>query len=298
MVLLSRSDKAKPQSPFKRIYTAARQGRNDWLPVFLPWNARPDRNAAWYEAQQRDVLARTGSPDDLAEQYPATDTEALAPRMLDKRIPAMWLQQCFVEQATPSPLPEEAPAIPGLSVFAEPQPGHRYVIGADPAEGNPTSDDSALCVLDHESGEQRAELAGKFEPSVFAHYLHQLALWFNRAGVLVERNNHGHAVLLWLREYGTSVQSLSGHDRKPGWLSSTLGKTQLYDQCANAFKNAEITLHSFATFSQLASVEGRTLRAPDGEHDDRADAFALACAARMARKQVFWMCWGGEVFRY
>jgi hypothetical protein len=33
MVLLSRPDKAKPQSPFKRIYTAARQGQNDWLPV-------------------------------------------------------------------------------------------------------------------------------------------------------------------------------------------------------------------------------------------------------------------------
>jgi hypothetical protein len=29
-----------------------------------------------------------------------------------------------------------------------PEPGHKYVSGADPAEGNPTRDDSALCVLD------------------------------------------------------------------------------------------------------------------------------------------------------
>jgi hypothetical protein len=195
-------------------------------------------------------------------------------------------------------LPADAPAIPALNVFALPQPGHRYVLGADPAEGNPTSDDSALCVLDLDTGQQMAELAGRFEPSVFAYYAQQLATWFHRAGVLVERNNHGHAVLLWLRDNGAGVRSLPGHDSKPGWLSSTLGKTQLYDKCADACKNAEVTLHSFATYTQLASIDGSTLRAPAGEHDDRADAFALACAARALPKRQFWMRFDGEVFRF
>jgi hypothetical protein len=298
MVLLSRSDKTKPNSPFKRMYTAARQQQTDWLPVFLPWQARPDRDQAWYEAQRHDVLARTGSLDDLAEQYPATAAEALAPRTLDKRIPAVWLQQCFTEQAPLALLPPDAPALAGLQVFALPQPGHKYVIGADPAEGNPTSDDSALCVLDADTGQQAAELAGKVEPSVFADYAYQLALWFNKAGILVERNNHGHAVLLWLRDNGRGVQALPGSDEKPGWLSSTLGKTQLYDKCANACKNAEVTVHAFATYHQLASIDGSTLRAPDGQYDDRADAFALACVARTLRKREFWMRWGGEVFYY
>ena len=197
---------------------AARQGQNDWLPVFLPWQARPDRDAAWYEAQRHDVLARTGATDDLAEQYPATDAEALAPRMLDKRIPAIWLQQCYREFGPSTSLPEDAPAIPGLQVYFDPEPGCMYVIGADPAEGNPTSDDSALCVLDADSGIQAAELAGKFEPSVFANYALQLARWYNQAGILVERNNHGHAVLLWLREHGQGLQPLHGPDDKPGWL--------------------------------------------------------------------------------
>jgi hypothetical protein len=297
MVLLSRADKSRPQSPFKRIYAAARQGQNDWLPIFLPWQARPDRDADWYEAQRRDVLTRTGSTDDLAEQYPATDTEALAPRMFDKRIAAAWLQQCFTER-TPLGLPRGAPAIPALTLFALPELGHQYVLGADPAEGNPTSDDSALCVLDKDTGHQVAELAGKFEPSAFANYAYQLALWFNNAGILVERNNHGHAVLLWLRDNARGVQALSGHDGKPGWLSSTLGKTQLYDKCADGCKNAEVTLHSFATYTQLASIDGSTLRAPEGQPDDRADAFALACAARMTRKLQFWLRCGGEVFRF
>src|SRR5262249_27003467 len=156
-------------------------------------------------SQRLDVLARTGSTDDLTEQYPATDAEALAPRMLDKRIPAAWLQECFEEEPPLAMLPPEAPAIPGLRWFALPEPGHKYVIGADPAQGNPTSADSALCVLDVDFGEQVAELAGKFEPAVFASYAKQLAMWFQKAGILVERNNHGHAVLLWLRDNGRGV---------------------------------------------------------------------------------------------
>jgi hypothetical protein len=161
------------------------------------------------------------------------------------------------------------------------------------------TDDSALCVLDVNSGAQVAELAGKFEPSVFASYAYQLAVWFYKAGILVERNNHGHAVLLWIRACGSDVRALHGHDDKPGWLSSTLGKTQLYDTCADAFKNAEVTVHSFATYSQLASIDGSALRAPAGEHDDRADAFALACVARtMPRKRRFWMRIDGQTIYF
>jgi hypothetical protein len=112
----------------------------------------------------------------------------------------------------------------------------------------------------------------------------------------VERNNHGHAVLLWLRAHGMGIHRLPGHDGKEGWLSSALGKTQLYDTCADAFKNAEVTLHSFATFTQLASIDGSTLRALEGQHDDRADAFALACVARTVRKKVAWIRYGGVVY--
>jgi hypothetical protein len=220
--------------------------------------------------------------DDLHEQYPATDAEALAPRSLDKRIPAVWLQQCHVEAA---PLDVAgAPAIPGLIVYAAPITGRKYVIGADPAEGNPTSDDSALTVLDVQTGKEVAMLAGKLEPSTFASYAYSVARFFNQAAILCERNNHGHAVLLWLREFGHGVCLLLGHDHGEGWLSSTLGKTSLYDHCADALNNNEVKVHSFSTFMQLSSIEGSTLRAPEGQHDDRADSFALAVCGRLAER--------------
>jgi hypothetical protein len=284
LILLSTVDKSEPESVFKRLYRAARARGNSYYPIFAPWTAAPWRRPEWYEEKRRAIVTATGSEDDLWQEYPATDAEALAPRQLDKRIPRAWLTQCFVEAQPIDPGAWYAPAyrlpaIPGLAVYMRPQVGHTYVIGADPAEGNPTSDDSALTVLDAASGEEVATLAGRFEPTVLASYIAQLAEWYNGAAVLPERNNHGHAVIARLNDLGVAI--LSGRDGREGWMSSALGKVAMYDACADAVKNREVVIHSFGTFNQLASIDGSTLRAPEGQHDDKADAFALGCAARL-----------------
>jgi hypothetical protein len=129
MILVSRVDKSKPHSPFKRIYETAKQNLTEWKPIFLPWSARPDRDSAWYEKQRADIWQRTGAYDELYEQYPATDIEALLPRTLDKRIALVWLQQCYY-QISPIQFNTGAPAIPGLEIYALPQRGKTYVIGA------------------------------------------------------------------------------------------------------------------------------------------------------------------------
>jgi hypothetical protein len=278
MILLSRPDKAKPLSAFKRIYTSARQGETQWAPVFLPWHARPDRDATWYASQQQDIFSRTGALDDLHEQYPATDAEALAPRSLDKRLPAAWLQKCY-RPAEPLVPGRGWPPLPALMVYAAPVPGRRYVVGADPAEGNPTSDPSALAVLEVDSGEEVASLAGRFEPATFAANADAIGRWYNNAAVLVERNNHGHAVLLWLAEY-SSLDRLGGDDHRPGWNTTTKSKALLYDGAGEVLRDGDAIIHGLETFTQLASIEGATLRAPDGQRDDIAVAFVLALKGR------------------
>jgi hypothetical protein len=280
LILLSRSDKDKPQSEFKQIYRAAKQKLTDWVAVFLPWWIRPSRDAAWYAAQKADILQRTGSLDDLHEQYPATDTEALAPRTLDKRIAPAWLEQCYVETVPLSEVASQAPAIPGLVVYLPPAPGRTYIVGVDPAEGNPTSNDSSLTVLDLLTGEEMASLAGKFQPSTMAAHTDAVGRYYNNAAVMVERNNHGHAVLLWLRDH-SKLRRLTGLDGREGWNSTTQGKSLLYNTAADAFRGKETILHSFATYTQLQSIEGSSLSAPEGEMDDRADSYALALAGRL-----------------
>ena len=83
------------------------------------------------------------------------------------------------------------------------------------------------------------------------------------------------AVLLWLRDH-SGLTLGQGLDNKEGWLTNERGKAMLYAVAADAFREQQTVLHSFATFMQLSSIEGASLRAPEGEPDDRAVACALA----------------------
>jgi hypothetical protein len=277
MVLLSTSNKKLPVSRFKNMYKAAKSLEIAWTPLFLPWSARPERTAEWYAERCALAMQTTGSLDDVHQEYPATDTEALAARTLDKRIPMPWIEQCFEEERSTSP--SGKPTIDQLIVYRQPEVNKRYVIGGDPAEGNPTSDDSAMTVMDRETGEEVAVLHGKYQPAVFASHINKIGLYYNHADVLIERNNHGHAVILWLLDH-SPLRVLDGLDDRPGWVSSVLGKTVLYDQLADAFREKQVILHSFLTHTQIASVEGATLRAPMGMMDDLSDSFAFANVAR------------------
>ncbi len=165
------------------------------------------------------------------------------------------------------------------------------MIGADPAEGNPNSDESAACVLDAETWAQVAELAGKIEPTTFGQWIDQVGRWYNGADVLPERNNHGHLLIRELQRLG-NLRVLDGYDGRPGWLSNVKGKPLLYGLLAEAVRDRRCTVRDAETAAQLASVEASTLRAPAGLHDDRADAFALAVAARGWRRR-----WGAAGIR-
>jgi hypothetical protein len=276
LILVSTADKSKPESAFKRIFRGAQNGDNQYHEIFLPWSARPGRDAEWYARQRSDILARTGALDALLQEYPASPAEAMAANSLDRRFPAEWLAQC---DATSSAERQLGIAIPGLLVVCEPDPERVYVIGADPAEGNPQSDESCAIVLDVVTGEQVAVLGGRSDPSVFGSYIGELSAYYNSAACLIERNNHGHAVLLWLRD-NSAAPVIYGLDHKPGWPTTGASKPVLMSEAADAFRQSECVIRDFETLHQLQNIEGATLKAPEGLHDDRAMAFILALKAR------------------
>ena len=277
LLLVSTADKAQPLSPFKRLFRAAQAGEGEAAALFLPWHARPERTPAWYARVRAEMHAQRGSDDDLFQEYPATAEEALRVRSLAARLPAAWIEAVLqpAEALDAARLPAGAP--PAAQIFVAPQVGRLYVAGADPAEGNPHSDESVLTVLDAASGEQVALLAGAIAPDRFAALAAEICAWYHAAPLLVERNNHGHAVIGWLRELGAEL--LRGADGKAGWLSTAASKTRLYDEAARACRMGECVIHDAATHAQLGSLEAATLAAPPGGHDDRATALALALAA-------------------
>lgn len=277
LILLSRSYKDRPESAFKKIYRAAKEKLNNYAHVFLPWSVVPTRTDEWYEEEKRDSFATVGTLDNVWESYPATDAEALAPKEQDKRFPSQWLLDCYDDKAQPvsAEVLRQMPNIPHAAVVYElPNERCEYRIGADPAEGNPNSDDSSLCVAEKLTGRQVAKLSGKFEPRLFASHIDQMSKLYRSAPALVERNNHGHAVILACQDLG--VKLLNGYDEKPGWLNNAKGKVWLYDNAAEMLRTKDCEITDFRTYSQLASIEAATLLAPDGMPDDEADAFCLA----------------------
>lgn len=74
LFLVGRVNKREPNSAFKQTYRKAKLGQNSFYPLFLGWKAHPDRDQKWYEKQRRDALTQ----DDLWEQHPETDEQALA----------------------------------------------------------------------------------------------------------------------------------------------------------------------------------------------------------------------------
>lgn len=281
LILISRGYKDNPESYFKKLYRSARKGNDQYRSYFLPWYSRPSRTREWYEKQCATAMEREGTLDSIYEKYPETDEQALAARTLDKRIPPQFLSQCY-EDADALDLDElhaNAPVLPGLAIYRNPGNGERFVLGADPAEGNPTSDDSALHVLNIDTGEEVARLAGKIQVDTFASYVADMAQFFNNAKVLVERNNHGHAVILWLKDH-SSVTLLKGKDNKLGWQTNTTSKAELYSDAISDFRERDAQIHSFSTMTQLQSIDGSTLNAPDGMHDDEAMSFVLALKGR------------------
>lgn len=277
LIMLSRVDKREPNSPFKRTFKAAQAGNSPYHPIFFPWHARPDRTQAWYDGERKEIEARTGAVDELYEQYPATPEEALAARMLDKRLPIIWLQQCFHEwnPINRARLPLPFSSWDRLEVYKLPEPGRKYLAGTDVAKGNPNSDDSVTTFIDRETLEEVAVLCGKLEPTVLAHHTAQLAKWYNDAPANIERNHHGHKCIDEARKkHGLTV--LKGRDGKPGWWTDPLGKTTMYDNVADVVRLGACTIHSRATFEQLASIDVARMEAPEGFADDRAMSFALA----------------------
>jgi len=284
MVLLSRADKSVPNSEFKRIYRGARIGANGWNAIFLPWYVRPDRTEEWYDRQRRDILSRTGALDDLYQQYPATEEEALMPPTMDRRIPYAWLAKCV--DIIPR-IENSGVILPGLSVYREPEYTQEYVMGVDPAEGNPHSDDSVISIVNLRTLEQCAVLAGKVEPEVLTGYGISLSNWYNNSKILVERNNHGHVVIALMNDDPTiRVRLIKGIDGNTGWMSSIRGKSIMYDTLVEEIRNTSVIIHDDETRVQLAGIEGASLRAPEGDPDDRAVAFALAITGAVIKPAV------------
>ena len=89
-----------PSGDFHDRYWASKRGETGYDAVFIPWYARPGRDAAWL-ARQR--AAFTGLPEEFDAYYPETDAEAFVAR--SGLVFPMFSEARHVQ---PAPVPWEA----------------------------------------------------------------------------------------------------------------------------------------------------------------------------------------------
>lgn len=284
MTLVSKADKSRPKSTFNSIWVNAVKGLGEYYPIFIPWYGVPGRDKIWYSRQTRMSIDIDGTLDSLHESYPETWGEALRAKTLDKRFKPEIVKGAYSDAYTITP--ENAPDMPALKIFRDYDEDYVYIITADPAEGNPQSDPSTAHVYNWETGEQMAVIGGRFEIAIFAGYIAQLSLYYGKAGIFVERNNHGHGLIKLLEtgNYG-EVRLYAGPDstksvKKAGYLTTLKSKAIGYIELSNRMRDEEIIIHSEDTLNQLLDLEGSTLRAPKREHDDHAICAMLYAAAK------------------
>ncbi len=154
-----------------------------------------------------------------------------------------------------------------LRIFRRPMPEGQYVLGGDPAEG--IGGDETGGVLIDALGNHVASVQGDgLAPDEFATLINHLGRWFNNAGLAIERNNHGHAVLLALRKLHypriwpwPGIRPLTWHDMRPGWVTSPVTRPLMLDEMDLAIRSDAIRTFDGPLIVQLkAFVVG-----PDGK---------------------------------
>ena len=169
-----------------------------------------------------------------------------------------------------------------LEIYLPPVRGREYVVGVDPAGGGVNGDYSAAEVVDMEQGLQCAEFAAHVRPRELARIVVELAQEYNNAWLVVERNNHGCAVLGSVEE-SCKYEKVYGQKGQAGWLTTSMSKLQAVERLERStieqpwiFTSRRL-LGEFRSFVRLADG-GSGAKA--GTHDDRLMALAIALAAR------------------
>lgn len=171
-------------------------------------------------------------------------------------------------------------------VWKEPEPGKHYVIGADVAEGLEKGDFSCADVVDQLTGEQVAQWHGKTAPDIFAQILVSIAMRYNTAWIVPERNNHGNTVVLKIYDMGYQkmyVEKVPDPPNKPrkryGWLTSRTTKPQIIDNLVAEMRDGTGGVACKETLEEMLGFKrdkDGSFGAEENEFDDRVMSYAIA----------------------
>jgi len=298
--------------PFHKIYVGAKEETNEFRTHYYRWYEHKEYQVALHpgermslDGEEQDLVDRVGLS--LAQIKWRREKVSRLGKMFIQWYPELEDEDAFIRSGSPvfdteflklrdKQLLEQNPTeiwLGGdLYIYRVAEAGARYYIGVDPSEGDINSDYSAAMVV---RGwplpvEQVALLHGRWTPDILSEKVYRIGMAYNKAMLVVERNNHGHAVILNLTngivrqgvvKYPPYPQIFVGPDRKLGFLTSSSSKPQIIQEIDREMRSGGLIVNSKTFISEAKKfqfLKQDRMGAASGTHDDVVMAAALALA--------------------
>lgn len=295
------------------LWRGAVEGKNGFVPVFIPWFTDPT-----YREKVPEIFERSPEEESLAELYDLDDEQLMFRR---RKVAQNGLD--LFKQEYPSE-PEEAFLTTGrpvfdleklsnslkdtrdieermaleekefvihnrgeLTTYLKHDNGEKYVIGADVAMGVNQGDYSVAQVLDSKK-RQVATWRGRVHPDYFAEILYALGMYYNEALIIVENNSHGILTCTRLgKDYAypnfyteVVIDKITDKETvKLGFTTTAKTKPLIIDQLRASVRDDEIELNDKVTIREMLTyivTDTGAMEAEHGCHDDCVMSLALA----------------------
>lgn len=261
---------------YYKLWVDAEAGQNDFIPIKLPWNVHPEHDQAWFNKETRSMPETKVRQEYLCEFAGSSDTFLQIEDM-------EWLYTLLDEPDRTSDIDRN------LWVWDDPQPGHRYVVGADACRGN-GADFATAHVIDMDELTVVAEYMSKVPADVLGDVLVKIGRHYNDALLAPENNSFGWFTACRVRDsgYPRLVYEKSrgdvydykptSADEKPGFSTQKNSRDAILGKLEQAIRSKKLTIRSKRTFEQFRTFvwHGNKASAIRGANDDLIMSLAIA----------------------
>jgi hypothetical protein len=289
---------------FYRQCQAAKSGLSSYRFHFFPWFGQSEYATALEQGEtveaanerEQRLVALGVTPGQL-KWYRQKVTEK-EQDLVDQEYPSDE-ETCFLvsgralfEQAVTTALlaracdPIEIRERGRVRIYEKPVGGEDYVLGVDTSEGG-GGDPSGGILYRRSTGAHVATIDGQFPPHDLARASVVLCSEYNHAILVVERNNHGHAVLQAAQREQRYKKIYEHEDKKPGWPTTPVTRPIVLDALEDVhrkgfWKSPDKNL--LGQMRKFVITDTGKAEAARGEHDDLVIAAAIGWAVRCKPK--------------
>jgi hypothetical protein len=229
-----------------------------------------DQTMAWYEAKFKELR------EDLKlmqQEYPSTPEECFqatggALFLVEEAYSSLWVTKRLMDYYV-------------NLLEGHPSSNYQYIIGCDPSGGT-GNDDTSISIFCTQTGEQVLELFNPhINPIQCGRLLVDLGNLYNKAYIITEGNNHGAAVIPWLKEnydrqliFKSKLPTASS-PAKYGWWNSNISKHVLVGLILEEIP--QTIFYGKQTVDELNSFE----ETPEGRLEGKSDNCVISTGLAM-----------------